>query len=263
MFPTGYANWSYEWRRQLRSPNLMTTEVPCGKGLLEAALSKSLFSLGLRLPKATFIIDRDKGESHIFRSIAMSEKGPGVYYSRLYPARQSFEEFISTLDRMLQNANRHPLDEALLSQHFERYLIQNADFKERATLRSPVSSQAEIQGSVSYLNQNDSIIPQEKGEYTIRINDAFLDEIFESYREEHKRDLPSRRKRILSRHEDVKIEAFLKAVDIRPATSKYTSKQNYRNLLKCTSLVTDITFKDAPPLYSYPFARSCRAEIDT
>ena len=263
MFPTGFANWSYEWKRQLRSPKLMTTEVPYGRGQLEAALSKSLFSRGLRLPKGTLTIDREKGEAHIFRSLAISEKGPGVYYSRLYSAQQGVEEVISTLDRMLQNAYKHPLDEALLSHYFEKYLVEKSDFIEEVTLRSPVSSRAKIQGSVSFLNQKEPVIPQEKGEYTIRINETLLEEISEMYRKKYNRHFNARRKQVLSRHEDpLKIEAFLRAVDIRPATSKYASRQNYRNLVKCSSLLTDIIFKDVPPPYSSPFPTSYRPGIE-
>lgn len=240
----------------------MTTEVPCGTGQLEAALSKSLFSRGLRLPKGNLTIDREKGEAHIFRSLAVSEKGPGVYYSRLYSAQQGVEETISTLDRMLQNAYKHPLDEAVLSHYFEKYLVGNSGFIEKATLKSPTSSQAEIEGSVSFLNQKESVIPQEKGEYTIRIDETLLEEISEMYRKKYNRHFTARRKQVLSRHEDpLKIEAFLRAVDIRPATSKYESKQNYRNLIKCSSLLTDITFKDVPPPYSSAFPTSYRPGI--
>ena len=55
------------------------------------------------------------------------------------------------------------LNETMLSRHFARYSVDNMDFIEETTLRCSTSPQAEIQGNVSFSNQDESAIPQERG----------------------------------------------------------------------------------------------------
>lgn len=210
--------------------------------------------LELEIPDGNLRIDKEKNEINIFRSFALSEEGAFVFYSRLYPPQQGVEEVVAAIDRMLERAYTRPMNEDFLARQFEKYIVHNLDFIEKVTIRPDTSSEAEIQGMVSFHPCEESVISIEEGEYSVCLTRGFIDKISEAYRKNSGRDLSARRRKVLARKQDpLKVDTFLRAMDIHPAASKYQSNRVYRNLRKCTSFLADITFRDAIHPYSANF----------
>lgn len=238
-------------RQRGHSPRVRNTKVVCGTGYLEGALDEGLHAIELELPNGILTIDREKSEINIIRSLALSEKGPLVFYNRLYPPQHGTKELVTTVDRTLERAYKDLLDEHSLSRQFEKYLVDNLDFTEKAAFRSDASSEAEIQGKVSFSTHKESVIPKANIECSICLSEGFIEEISEVYRKDSGQDLTARRRKILAKKQGLlRVDAFLRALDIPLASGRYESTKIYRNLKKCSLFLTGIAFKDAVHPYS-------------
>jgi len=249
MFGSGFANWSYVHRQRGRFPRPRSIRVLCGNGYLEEAVESELYASGLTFPEGILTIDKEQDEITIIRSLALSEKGPSVFYKRLYSSRHGTRKLVMSIDQVLERAYAHKLDEQLLSDEFEKYLVNGLNFMENATIRSSKSQRVEVQTSVSFPGYGESLVPKPQIESSVCLERGFVEQIAEAYQNSG-RDLSARRRKLLEKKELLCVPAFLRAVDIPPATSKYESKKAYRNLRKCCSILFDIAFQDFIGPYS-------------
>ena len=244
MFPAGYTNFSYYHRSNgLASPR--TAEIACGTGDLELLLEEGLHRRGLELPDGNLTIDRENREIEIRRDLTLSENSPSVHYSRSYPLYGGLGQMMEIVDRMLEDCHLDRVGSSLqLSRVFERYLINNSAFSESVVLSKDRCSKVGVQGTVRFTRREFGAA-EEHAEYSICSNAPFLGEISKAYRNNTGNNLSIRRQNILARKDKpLKIDTFLRVIDINPASSKYGSRKVYRNLRKCSSFLANVTFED-------------------
>lgn len=247
MFQVGYANLSY-FSKIEHPPSLKNTKVKCGRSTLESALGEELYRRGLKFPEASLSIDKQKREISIRRRFASSQNASTISYSRLYPPQEGFEEMMEIVERMLGKPSMDQSNGLFLplSNVFKRYLVENLDFTEKATFSKDTSSRALIHGTVGFGDPGKLTGPAEFAEYSISLTGPFVEKISEAYREDSGRDLSARRrKKLAMKEEPLGIDAFLRALDIRPATSKYQERKDYENLRKCTSFLIDVGLRQS------------------
>ena len=137
MFPAGYARFNYHCKKFGDLGRINTDEIVCDRGNLEATFGENLLERGLELPDGNLSVEIEKGEITIIRSLALSENGPSIFYKRLYLPQQEFKELITGIDRTLEKAYSCQWDDTSLSMSklFEKYLVENLSFTEKATVR--------------------------------------------------------------------------------------------------------------------------------
>lgn len=253
MSPTGLAHFSYLDKSLGQFPVVRTDEVICGRSNLERALHGSLHRYGLVFPEGHLLLDREENEADILRSLTLSADGPSVFYARHYSSQQGFEEMVEAVNRKLEAISHNRLGEDTIYAEFERFLVGNMAFDEKLTFRRGVTSQAEIQGSVSFARASISGSSYEKQEYSIRLSEDYARMISGKYGRSPVRGPPGRPHELSDGGPGAMgIPTFLKMVGLRPSGSKYETAETYRNLERCSALLADLTFGDTTTVYRAP-----------
>jgi len=216
-------------------------------GYIELVLAEGLGARGLEMPHGDLTIDKEKGEISIHRSLALSEKGLSVAYSRIYPSQYGFDKLMRLMGRRLKKAQIYQPNETFraLSNLFKDYLIDNLAFTEKGSFSHDTSPEAWIQGRVKFTTKPNGVVPEQHAEYSIGLSDAFIEEISEACQKRNGKGLYTRRRNTLAKREEpLGIDTFLRVVDIYPATSKDENVKAHKNLRKCGSFLAGVTFKD-------------------
>lgn len=250
MLPTGFANISCIKSGNLQytsHKNLKYIEVNCGRSRLEKAVSENLYEIGLQFPNGNLIFDRYKREISISRSLTMEENGSSILYFRQYPLQKGIEEIMGAIDRYFR---KNPAlkgefwDEDFLSGQFERYLINNTLFNEKVVYKPDSDSKAEIRSNVNFFLAPEHVLPREQQEYSINLNENFIEEINRVYRRNYGKDLSSGRRNVLiCKSGALTPKKFLQIVGIQPSRSKCKSAQIYKNIKNCTRYITHLAFR--------------------